>query len=91
MVKKSDDVDFRGKEEYGVAVGGPAETRHLKHGVPYSEFVIKMRDVAAGKYDHGSYLLDLFNKLDDPMKHKDFIDRPKVDMSINVEKIREMD
>ena len=87
MVKKSDDADFKGKEEYGVVVGGPAETRHLKHGVPYSEFVIKMRDVAAGKYDHGSYLLDLFNKFKDPMKQKDFTERPEMDMSIKIEKV----
>ena len=91
VVRKSDDAEFKGKEEYGVVVGGPAETKHLKHGVPYSEFVTKMRDVAAGKYDHGSYLIDLFNKLKDPMKHKDFTERPMMDTSIEVEKIREMD
>ena len=62
VVKRSDDMDFKGKEEYGVVVGGPAETRHLKHGVSFPEFIIEMRDAAAGKYDHGSYLMDLFDK-----------------------------
>ena len=91
-MRRTDDVDFKGKEEYhGVVVGGPAETRHLKHGVPYPEFMIKMRDIAAGKYDHGSYLLDLFDKLKDPMKHKDFTKRPDIDSTIQNENVREID
>ena len=84
-------MNFKGKEEYGVVVGGPAEMRHLKHGVPYPEFVIKMRDTAAGKYEHGLYLLELFNNFKDPLNHEAFTKRVEMDMSIENEKIREMD
>ena len=91
VVKKSDDMDFKGKDEYGVVVGGPAEMRHLKHGVPFPEFIIKMRDAAVGKYDHGSYLMDLFDNFNDPLEHADFANRPEMDSSIQNEKVREMD